>query len=274
MKKVLVTGCSGYIGRHLIQALSHKNYEVCGIDFQKTQQLMSKFFCDDIRSEIYLNEEFHTVIHLAALVSVSESKKDPLNYYSTNFQGTLNILHKIKTTNFIFASTGAAEKCETPYGVSKRASEDVIKQLCPIRDITYTIFRFYNVIGTNGFLPTNESGVYYNLIKAAEHTKTFSIFGSDYNTKDGTCVRDYVHVSEICNALLLAIDVPANSTENLGHGVGYTVNELAETFKRVNEVDFNIKFKPRRTGDTEFSVSTTKSSYIQTPYTIEELLKI
>lgn len=274
MKKILVTGCSGYIGKHLVKLLSSKGYEIYGIDIQENKQLISMFMLSDIRSDIKLDEEFDAVVHLAALVSVPESEKDPLNYYSTNFHGTLNLIDRIKTKNFIFASTGAAEVCENPYGISKRAAEDVIKQFYAVANIPFTIFRFYNVIGTDGFLPTNPDGVFYNLVKAAKHTKVFSIFGNDYNTKDGTCVRDYVHVSEICNAILTAIEKPSNSIENLGHGVGHTVKELAEIFQKVNNVSFRIEYKERRKGDIESSVLDTVSPYMQTQYTIEQLLKL
>lgn len=274
MKKILVTGCSGYIGKHLVNLLSSKGYDIYGIDLRETRQLMTAFLLGDIRSDFRLEDEFDAVVHLAALVSVPESEKDPINYYSTNFHGTLNVLDRVKTKNFIFASTGAAEHCENPYGISKRAAEDVIKQFCTTSNTPYTIFRFYNVIGTQGYLPTNPDGIFYNLVKAAKHTKVFSIFGNDYNTKDGTCVRDYVHVSEICNAILLAIDKPANSTENLGHGVGHTVKELTEIFQKVNNVSFRVEYKERRKGDVESSVLANVSSYMQTQYTIEQLLKL
>lgn len=274
MKKVLVTGCSGYIGKHLVKLLSEKGFEIYGIDLKENRMMMPVFICGDIRADLHFDDEFDAVIHLAALISVPESEKDPINYYSTNFHGTLNVLDRIKTKNFIFASTGAAETCENPYGVSKRAAEDVVKQFCTTASIPFTIFRFYNVIGTNGYLPTNPDGVFYNLVKAAKHTKVFSIFGKDYNTKDGTCVRDYVHVSEICNAILMAIETPSNSIENLGHGVGHTVKELAEIFQKVNNVSFRVEYTERRKGDIESSVLSSVSPYMKTEYTIEQLLKL
>ena len=139
-------------------------------------------------------------------MNVGESEKEPIKYYTTNLNGTVNVVSKIKTKNFIFASTGAARDCESAYGISKRAAEDVVKEFCTKHSPKdYTIFRFYNVIGSDGFAPTNPDGLMYKLMKARE-TKEFTIFGNDYNVSpDGTCVRDYAHVNEICDALKQAI---------------------------------------------------------------------
>jgi UDP-glucose 4-epimerase len=222
-----------------------------------------------------IDEEFDTVIHLAALVNVGESEVKPIQYYITNLNGTMNVLNKIKTKNFIFASTGAAQDCESAYGISKRAAEDVVKEYCKIHKPTpYTIFRFYNVIGSDGFLPTNPDGLMYNLMKARD-TGKFTIFGNDYDVSaDGTCVRDYVHVNEICDALKQAIDKPSNSIECLGHGVGYTVKEMVELFKKVNDCDFDVEYGPRRKGDIPSSVLEDVSSYMKHLYTLEDLLKV
>jgi UDP-glucose 4-epimerase len=187
----------------------------------------------------------------------------------------MNVINKVKTKNFIFSSTGAAQACESAYGVSKRAAEDVIREYCTEHKPTdYTIFRFYNVIGTTVTKPTNPDGLFYNLIKARD-TGNFTIYGNDYpNTSDGTCVRDYVHVEEICQALCDAIEKPANNIECLGHGVGYTVREMAEKFQTINECDFEIIKGPRRKGDIEYYVLEDVSPYMKNLYTIEELLKI
>ena len=116
--------------------------------------------------------------------------------------------------------------------------------------------------------------ILYNLMKATE-TGLFTIFGSDYEvSKDGTCVRDYVHVMEICDALKTAIEKPSNSVECLGHGVGYTVKEIVEKFQDVNNVDFGITYGPRRKGDLASSVLEDVSTYMRSLYTMEDLLKI
>ena len=184
------------------------------------------------------------------------------------------VLFSIQTKNFIFASTGAAADCESAYGVSKRAAEDCVNELCSLKDIPYTIFRFYNVIGSDGFAPTNPDGLMYNLLKTKE-TGEFTIFGNDYDiSTDGTCVRDYVHVNEICDALRTAIEKPSNKIESLGHGVGYTVKEIVDKFQIVNNVTFNVKYGPRRKGDIASSVLEDLSVYMRNLYTMDELLKV
>jgi UDP-glucose 4-epimerase len=274
MKKVLITGNSGYIGTHLTNLLKDE-YEVYGLDVNPNQLPVVHQYNIDIRRPFDITEEFDAVVHLAALVNVGESEKMPISYYITNLTGTMNVVNKIKTKNFIFSSTGAAQACESAYGVSKRAAEDVIREYCTQhRKQDYTIFRFYNVIGTTVAKPTNPDGLFYNLMKAPE-TGSFTIYGNDYpNTSDGTCVRDYVHVEEICHALREAIEKPSNQIECLGHGVGYTVREMAEKFQKVNDCKFDIVSGPRRKGDIEYYVLEDVSPYMKNLYTIEDLLKI
>jgi UDP-glucose 4-epimerase len=135
------------------------------------------------------------------------------------------------------------------------------------------MFRFYNVIGTDGIKPTNPDGLWSSLTKAVE-TGEFTIFGDDYDTLDGTCMRDYVHVNEICHALMTAIEKPANGLENLGHGFGKSVKQVVETFKLVNNVDFKVKIGPRKKGDPAVSVLSNPSSYLKELYKFEDLFKI
>ena len=276
MKKVLITGNSGYIGSHLSKILMDTlKYEVHGLDIRDPQYPLNKFYRQDINRPFTIDEEFDAVIHLAALVNVGESEQIPIQYYITNLNGTMNVINKVKTKNFIFASTGAAVGCESAYGISKRAAEDVVKEYCTIhRETPYTIFRFYNVIGSTVVAPTNPDGLMYNLMKARE-TGEFTIFGNDYDVSpDGTCVRDYVHVNEICDALMQAIEKPSNSVESLGHGVGYTVQEIVDLFQKVNDVDVEVKYGPRRKGDLSSSVLEDVSPYMRTLYTMDQLLKV
>jgi len=273
MKKILITGNSGYIGSHLTKMLKDE-YQVYGLDKVEPQESPDTFYHCDINRQFNLEDEFDCVIHLAALVNVGESEQKPIQYYITNLNGTMNVLNKIKTKNFIFASTGAAQDCESAYGISKRAAEDVVREYCTThRSTPYTIFRFYNVIGSEGFAPTNPDGLMYNLIMAMQ-SKEFTVFGNDYNTRDGTCVRDYVHVNEICDALKQAIEKPSNQIECLGHGVGRTVNEIVDMFKKVNDVDLVVKVGPRRKGDIESSVLENVSPYMRNLYSMGELLKV
>jgi len=274
VKKVLITGSSGYIGSHLCKMLE-KEYEVYGLDVRPPQAEMANFMQVNINQLFNIEEEFDAVIHLAALVRVGESELKPIQYYITNLNGTMNVVNKIKTKNFIFASTGAAVSCESAYGISKRAAEDVVREFCTLhRPTPYTIFRFYNVIGSTVVAPTNPDGLMYNLMKARE-TGEFTIFGNDYDVSDdGTCVRDYVHVNEICDALTQAIEKPSNSVESLGHGVGWTVKEIVDEFQKVNDISFNVKYGPRRKGDIASSVLENVSPYMRNLYTMDELLKV
>jgi UDP-glucose 4-epimerase len=274
VKKVLITGSSGYIGSHLVKMLENE-YEVYGLDVRPPQVEMERFMQMNINQPFNIEEEFDCVIHLAALVRVGESEQMPIKYYITNLNGTMNVVNKIKTKNFIFASTGAAQDCESAYGISKRAAEDVVKEFCTThRPTPYTIFRFYNVIGSTVVAPTNPDGLMYNLMSAKE-TGEFTIYGTDYErTSDGTCVRDYVHVNEICDALKQAIERPSNSIECLGHGVGYTVREIVNLFQKVNDIDIDVKYGPRRKGDIDVSVLEEVSPYMPILYTLEELLKV
>lgn len=273
MKKVLVTGSSGYIGSHLCHLLNH-DYEVHGLDVAPPMIEIPKFYHADITQKLSINGDYDAVVHLAALVNVGDSQKQPIQYYTTNLFGTMNVLKGINTSNFILASTGAAEGCKSAYGVSKRAAEDVVHSYRSMGEMDYTTFRFYNVIGNTVVPPTNHDGLMYNLIKSKE-TGKFTIFGKDYQeSTDGTCIRDYVHVMEICHALREAIENPANKTECLGHGVGYTVKEMVTIFEKVNDITLDVTYGPRRDGDLPSSVLEDVSPYMKHLYTIEELLKI
>ena len=277
MKKVLITGNSGYIGSHLTKMLEGK-YEIHGLDIKDPVIPVNKFYKVDINQLFTIPDQtdpYDAVIHLAAKVNVGESEKMPIMYYITNLNGTMNVINKIPTKNFIFASTGAAALCESAYGISKRAAEDCVVEFCTKhRPQDFTMFRFYNVIGSSfGIKPTNPDGLMYNLMKAHEKG-SFTIFGNDYDTKDGTCIRDYVHVMEICNALAEAIERPANGLENLGHGSGRSVKEMAELFKEVNNVNFKIEYGPRRKGDAAVSVLRNPSKYMKELFEFEDLLKI
>jgi UDP-glucose 4-epimerase len=265
MKKVLITGSEGYIGKHLIQMLGNK-YDIYKLDLKDPVSPL------DIRT-VNWDLEFDTVVHLAALVNVSRSTLYPAEYADTNVNGTVNVLNKLKYKNFVFASTGSAVGMVSPYAISKRMAELIVEHYCNTNNIPYTTFRFYNVTGTDGIPPTNPDGLFASLM-AAEKTGVFNIYGNDYDTPDGSAIRDYTHVNEICMALTKAIEEPANALENLGHGVGTSVKEMVDLYRHVNNVNFEINYMPRRPGDLERSVLDNVSLYMTKMYTIEELLRI
>ena len=274
MKKVLVTGSSGYIGQHLVSLLRHRG-DIDLYLLDKDIVPKSKRYQVDIRSRDMLRhspaslEDFHCIIHLAAMVRVGESVKYPTLYYDTNINGTLNLLNEYGCDNFIFASTGAASIPNSPYGYSKRVAEDIVADY----SYDYTTFRFYNVIGSeHGIQPTNPDGLFHNLIQATR-TGVFNLYGNDYDTKDGTCVREYVHVIDICRSIIKAIDKPSNKIENLAYGDTRTTLELVNEFKRIHNTDFKINIEPRRPGDLEKSYLENPSTYMERNYTYEEMLR-
>ena len=273
MKRILITGSSGYIGQHLCRVLAGEY--VVGLDRVFKPQHAEKFIQEDINSLNCLDDHYDVVVHLAALVNVGDSMKWPMRYYQTNVTGTLNVMEKVSYDHFIFASTGAASNPDSPYGLSKKVVESLVRNYCTLNNIDYTIFRFYNVIGSAYEIdPTNHDGLMYNLMKARE-TGEFNLYGNDYDTLDGTAVRDYIHVLEICKAIKLAIQRPSNLLlENLGSGRGYTVQQIIDTFKKVNGCDFNVNVKPRRKGDLAHSVLHDVSPYMQKQFTLEEMLKV
>lgn len=230
---IVITGCEGYIGTVLKQRVSALGYDIDTWDIRKPLDTPM--------------ENVSCVVHLAALVRVGESVRDPIKYYDTNVTGTLNVVRAFPNAKMVFASTGAAFNPDSPYGHSKAMSEQIIKDTCK----EYTIFRFYNVGGGN---PTNPEGLGM-AIEKAKKDKEFTIYGDNYNTKDGTCVRDYVHVEDIVDALVKAIKEPGAMTdyEPLGSGKSYTVKEYLETYLEVHNKVFEIKVGDRREGDLERS---------------------
>jgi UDP-glucose 4-epimerase len=277
MKKILLTGSSGYIGRHLAALLFayQEDYLVTGLDRVFKTQITDNFIEQNILENVDIKGEFDTVVHLAALVNVGVSMQAPMDYYRTNVVGTLNMLERTQYDHFIFASTGAATNPYSPYGLSKLVAEQLVRQYCTLNNKKCTIFRFYNVIGTNGYPPTNVDGLMYNLMKAKE-TGVFHLYGNDYDMYDGTAIRDYLHIMEVCQAIKNAVDTPVSDSliENLGHGKGHSVLEMVNIFKKVNNCDFEVKIMPRREGDVARTVLNNVSSYMPTQYVpIEEMLK-
>jgi UDP-glucose 4-epimerase len=251
-------------------------YELYGLDKDVPKIGITNFVVEDIRNSgewIYADIEFDCVVHLAAEVAVGRSVLNPTLYYLTNTLGTLNVLKNLKFKRFVHASTGSAGPMNNPYGISKRGAEDVVRQFCTEQNIPYTTFRFYNVTGTDGIEPTNVDGLMWNLMNA-QKTGEFNLFGDDYNTEDGSAIRDYTHVNEICYSVIKGIEYSSNQIENLGHGVGTSVKQMIEIYKRVNDCDFTVNICPRRSGDLERSVLDNPSTFMQKLYTMDDLLRV
>jgi UDP-glucose 4-epimerase len=258
-------------------AVYEDDYHLTGVDKMWRKQLCHEFIGQNILENSEITGEYDTVIHLAGLVNVGMSMQAPMEYYRNNVIGTLNMLERVGYKHFIFASTGAATDPASPYGMSKFVSEQLVRQYCKLNNKKCTIFRFYNVIGTNGYEPTNVDGLMYNLMKAKE-TGVFHLYGIDYDMlPDGSAIRDYLHVTEVCLAIKYAVDTPVSDSliENLGHGKGHSVLEMVNAFKRANNCDFGVKIMQRREGDVAKTVLDDVSTYMPLAnITIEEMLKV
>ncbi len=262
--KIAIIGSNGYIGSTLVHKLKNSGYDIHLMDINDwdirktpTKDGLPKYW-----------KSFDAVVHLAALVKVSESVIKPWDYYNTNINGTQKIIAHFPGAKIIFASTGAAFDPTSPYAKSKIAAEDLIKNQCK----DYTIFRFFNVGGRK---PSNPEGLYAATINACKSGK-FTIYGNDYNTKDGTCIRDYVHVDDICNAIIKAIAEPGAMTEYepLGSGKSYTVLEYVEAFLDVNGPLFKVEIGSRREGDNESSKVPFMSRFMKPKKTLKDIVKL
>lgn len=242
--------------------------------------------CNDAEKvrALFEKEQFDGVIHFAAYKAVGESVEKPLNYYENNLISLLVLLRAMKEYNvdkFVFSSSctvyGQPEQlpvtestprlpANSPYGNTKAIAEDIIRDHVHSRpDLKAISLRYFNPIGAHessliGELP---NGVPSNLVPfitqtAAGLRKSLTVFGSDYNTPDGTCIRDFIHVVDLAKAHVKALDLLESQTEsnyydvfNVGTGEGYTVLQLINTFEEVNGVKLNYTIGPRREGDVE-----------------------
>ncbi len=275
--KVLVTGATGYIGSHVCKLLKEHGHTVVGWDTEihgETNDVAA--YCDyydkvDVTGQ-YVGGIYDAVVHLAGRSVVPQSLKEPAEYYRVNVGGTDNLLNKIKAPHVLFASTSSAWEMASPYARSKVAAEDVIKEKAD----GHTIFRFFNVSGTDGH--NRQLGVPTHLIRvaamvAAEKLPSLEIFGTDYATRDGTCIRDYIHVVDLANAIVTAVERgPANTDyECLGSNVGYSVREVINTMQEVTGKKLNIIEAPRREGDAVASVVDTLSNLVTLNKSIEDM---
>jgi UDP-glucose 4-epimerase len=280
MKRVLVTGCSGYIGSHTVKALAEAGCEIHGIDWNRKSPNNVKKYVHNLMFGDAINftqaYRYDAVVHLAGYISVEYSVKFPLQYFQNNTMGTHWQLHFNGTNgceNFIFASTAAAFNPISPYAQSKLMAESLVKAMAN----NYTIFRFFNVAGNNGEF--RQTGVATHLIRIAAETAAgkrdhMTIFGTDWDTRDGTTIRDYIHVSDLVDAIVKAVETPANTDyECLGSGQGYSTKEVIETMKKVSGIDFNVLNGDRRKGDSAVTlIPGEKSTYLYKDLrTLEEM---
>ena len=283
---VLVTGGAGYIGSHMVWALIDAGEEVVVLDrlstgFRWAVAPEAKLVVGDIGDQELVASLIEThavdaIIHFAGSIVVPESVSDPLGYYANNTCKTRTLLEAAVrggVRHFIFSSTAAiygaaglepvredaALAPESPYGTSKLMSELMLRDASAAHGFTYTALRYFNVSGADPRGRTGQStpGATH-LIKVASETAlgkrpALTVFGDDYPTPDGTCVRDYIHVSDLAAAHLLALQRlragGGNLVANCGYNHGYSVLEVIDAVRRVSGEDFTVETGPRRPGD-------------------------
>lgn len=284
--KVLVTGGAGYIGSHVVLKLRDLDYDVTVLDDlstgRKESVIDAKLVTGNIGDEAFLDKfldenKFDAVMHFAGSIIVPESVTDPVKYYANNTQNSLNLIdacvrHKIR--NFIFSSTAAVygipssgECVETtpvspinPYGRSKLMTEWMLEDTAKAHtDFNYIALRYFNVAGANvDGLVGQCSKLSTHLIKIACETALgkrdkMCVYGDDYATPDGTCVRDYIHVDDLASAHIDALNYlvlnQRSDIFNCGYGHGFSVKDVLAMVKKVSGGDFKVEQGPRRDGD-------------------------
>ncbi len=294
---VLVTGGAGYIGSHTVDRLLHKGHNVAVLDNLWTGHQASlpkgvKFYKTDIRNKnalkkIFDDNHFDAVIHFAGVTQVSESMKKPLFYFDNNTYGLIALLEAMQKHNvkkIVFSSTAATygvpnhnpitEKDEqkpiNPYGLSKLQMEKIMHWSDEAYGIKGVALRYFNVAGAkeDGSIGEDhrpESHLIPNILMAAQGRKDkITIFGNDYNTPDGTNIRDYVHVVDLADAHILALEFLQRKNKsdnfNLGTDNGMSNKQLVETARKVTGVNFKVEIGPRRGGDPDSLVASAEKA--------------
>jgi UDP-glucose 4-epimerase len=289
---ILVTGGAGYIGSHCVKTLlkifPEENITVIDnlSEGHRDAVLTSKFYECDLRDKEYLRNvfrkgSFEAVIHFAAFASVPESVTSPHKYYENNIVGSLNLLEAMLESNvkkLIFSSSAAVygepisefideehSKVPTnPYGHSKLIIEEILKWYYIAYKINSISFRYFCAAGADpegmiGERHKNEThSIPSAILTALGKRETFYVYGNDYKTKDGSGVRDYIHVNDLVDAHIKALDVIDENTcdqMNLGIGKGFTVFDIVNTVKKLSGKQFNVKIAERRAGDPSVLVA-------------------
>ena len=287
---VLVCGGAGYIGSHAVRQLIDKGEDVVIVDNLETGHEdaihpKAKFYKVDIRDEKSLNKVFEenkidAVINFAGFKAVGESVQKPIEYYTNNISGALNLLDVMRKHNvkkFVFSSSATVygnpekipltEDCKiggttNPYGTSKLFIEQILKDIyASDNSWDIIILRYFNPVGAHesGLIGEDPKGIPNNLMPyiakvATKELKELSVFGNDYNTPDGTGVRDYIHVVDLAKGHVLALNKLEKEGKglfiyNLGTGTGYSVLDLVHAYEKANNVKVPYKIAPRRDGD-------------------------
>lgn len=290
MARVLVTGGAGYIGSHMMKVLVEANHEAVALDNLSSGHADAVCFGElvvaDLRDqdsikEILRNGQFDTVMHFAGSIEVSESMANPAKYYQNNVVSTMNLANAMREEGckkLIFSSTAAvygakgsvpidetsATHPSSVYGRTKLMAEEFLRDFQSAYGMRVATLRYFNAAGAD---PDGLLGERHNpethliplaIRSALESHGSISIFGDDYDTPDGTCIRDYVHVTDLCYAHLLAmqyLDESGSCNLNLGLGYGFSVLEIIEAVEKISDVKFKRNICERRSGDPAYLVS-------------------
>ena len=297
---ILVTGGAGYIGSHCVMALLEQNKDVLVFDnlstghFETINKLKNfgnlEFIKGDLLNpdelkSLFDNHKIDAVIHFAAFSQVGESVKDPKKYYINNVCGTINLLTAMLEHNvnkIVFSSTAATygepeyipidekhpQNPINPYGQTKLMIEKIMDDYDKAYGLKSVRLRYFNVAGADsksriGEWHEPETHLIPNILKSTFNTgKTFEMYGNDYDTKDGTCVRDYINIEDLINAHLLALEYLNNGGEtnyfNLGTNDGNTVKEVFNACEKITNQTIAVKQMPRREGDPASLVADNK----------------
>mgnify|MGYP001541746889 FL=1 len=283
---ILVLGGAGYIGSHTVYALIEKGVDVVVIDNLETGHIeavheKARFYKGDIRDRAFVDsvldkEKIDAVIHFAANSLVGESMVNPLKYYDNNVNGTKVLLQSMVAhglDKIVFSSTAATygEPEKVPiletdrteptntYGETKLAMEKMFKWTDRAHGLKYVSLRYFNACGAHvsgkiGEAHSPETHLIPLILQVPLGQREYiSIFGDDYDTSDGTCIRDYIHVTDLAQAHILAVDYLMKGNEsnifNLGNGVGFTVKEVIDTARKVTGHEIPARIAERRAGD-------------------------
>lgn len=282
---ILVTGGAGYMGSHMVRSLLENDYQPVIFDNLSTGHSFLipdevELFEGDLQNpkdvERAFNQfQFKAVMHFAASSVVSESVKNPLRYYKNNVSAFLNLLEEMKAHDvqkLILSSTAAVygepgespisekllPKPLNPYGQSKWMMEQILEEVSSVGTLSYVVFRYFNAAGAHqsGMIGEShhpETHLIPSLLASLTEQKKITIFGDTYPTFDGTCIRDYVHVEDLCHAHLLALryleDGGLSDTFNLGSNQGYSVREVVQAVEKITGREIAKVIGPRRLGD-------------------------
>jgi UDP-glucose 4-epimerase len=280
MKKILVTGGAGYIGSICVEELLNRGYEVAVFDnlsegHAKAIDPRADFYQGDLADRSVLRHAFEqakpeAVMHFAANALVGESMTNPSKYFRNNVASGINLLDmavEAGVKKFVFSSTCATfgipdrmpldetlpQRPINPYGESKLMFESVLRWYEKIHGLSFVALRYFNAAGASEKFGEDhriETHLIPNVLKVALGQKDHvEIYGTDYETPDGTCIRDYIHILDLAQAHILALASPKSDFYNLGTGGGTSVREVIETCKQVTGRDIKAVEKPRRAGD-------------------------